>query len=95
MTTPYEVKVSKEEGFVQILRDGEEVLYWDELEWLEDDELFYTIANAIILGITNPTAMDKLIKSLNPSPDEPEHPLDHSIDCSCGDRDCPGVFMSK
>lgn len=25
----------------------------------------------------------------------PDYPLDHSIECSCGDRDCPGTYLKK
>lgn len=26
-------------------------------------------------------------------PIQPDKPLDHSVDCSCGHQDCPGVYL--
>lgn len=54
----YRVEVNKEEGFIRIFRNDNEILYWDELEWVEDEEVPYAIANAIYLAFTNPEAMD-------------------------------------
>lgn len=28
-------------------------------------------------------------------PDEPDYPLDHSVDCTCGHKDCPGVYLAR
>jgi hypothetical protein len=60
----FRVEINKELGFIRIFRNDEEVLYWDESEWIEDSEVVFQIANAIDMALTNPEEMDKKLRIL-------------------------------
>ena len=50
---------------IQIVDDEEqdEIVYWDMLEWTEDPEVVFSIANAVRLAYTEPRELVELLKT--------------------------------
>jgi hypothetical protein len=51
------------DGHIRILRNGVEVLYWDQLEWEEDPDVCHQIVEAV-LALHNPELMDQKLREM-------------------------------
>lgn len=61
---PYTVITDTENGYVAIYRNGQEILYWDRLEWEEDPDLLFAIVNAVVMATTDQECMDAKLRNM-------------------------------
>ncbi len=52
------------ENFIRILRGTQEVLYWDQQEWIDDPSLVVPIANAVAMAAGDSEMMDVKLKEM-------------------------------
>lgn len=51
------------DNYIQIVDDtGNEVAYWDRQEWVEDSEVTLSIAQAIVMALTQPHALRETLE---------------------------------
>lgn len=48
------MKVNYGEDYIEIIDNGNELLYWTEAEWQEDSQVVFSICNAVALALTEP-----------------------------------------
>jgi hypothetical protein len=60
------VKVNFGADFIQIVDGKRELVYWQEDEWKEDSSVVFSICNAIVLALTRPKKLNKLLDVVKP-----------------------------
>lgn len=51
------------DDYIQIVDDtGDEVVYWDRQEWIEDPEVTLSIAQAIVMALTRPHVLRETLE---------------------------------